>query len=74
MKSHSNASGQGAEKASHDSTIASDTSSYTRTTAHLYVMVAGSHLHGLMPSIVIVRCPIILIIPVLIIVNRFSAL
>ena len=55
MKNPSNASGQGVAKASHDSTIASDTSSYTRTIAHSYAMVAESHLHGLTPSIVIVR-------------------
>jgi hypothetical protein len=53
MKSPSNASGQGAAKASHDSMIASDMNNYTPTTAHSYAMVAGSHLHGLMPSIVI---------------------
>jgi hypothetical protein len=55
MRSLSNASGQGVAKASHDSMIASDMSNYTRIIAHSYARVAGSHLHGLMPSIVIVR-------------------
>jgi len=53
MKSPSNASGQGAARASHDSMIASDMNNYTPTIAHSYAMVAGSHLHGLTPSIVI---------------------
>jgi len=75
MKSPSNASGQGAAKALHDSTIASDTSNYTRTIAHSYAMAAGSHLHGLTPSIVIVRSPIIYLIhPLLMILYCFSAL
>jgi len=55
MRNLSNASGQGVAKASHDSMIASDMSNYTRIIAHSYAMVAESHLHGLMPSIVIVR-------------------
>ena len=55
MRSLSNASGQGVAKASHDSMIASDMSNYTRIIAHSYAKVAESHLHGLMPSIVIVR-------------------
>lgn len=55
MRSLSIASGQGVVRASHDSMTASATSNYTRIIAHSYAMVAGSRLHGLMPSIVIVR-------------------
>jgi hypothetical protein len=55
MRNLFNASGQGVAKASHDSTIASDTSNYTRIIARSYAMAAESHLHDLMPSIVIVR-------------------
>jgi hypothetical protein len=55
MRSPSTASGQGVARASHDSMTASATSNYTRIIAHSYAMVAGSRLHVLMPSIVIVR-------------------
>jgi hypothetical protein len=55
MRSPSIASGQGVARALHDSMTASATSNYTRIIAHSYAMVAGSRLHGLMPSIVIVR-------------------
>ena len=54
MRSPFTASGQGVARASHDSMTASVTSNYTRIIAHSYAMVAGSRLHGLMPSIVIV--------------------
>jgi hypothetical protein len=55
MRNPSTASGQGVARASHDSMTASGTSNYTRIIARSYAMVAGSRLHGLMPSIVIVR-------------------
>jgi hypothetical protein len=55
MKSPSIASGRGVARALHDSMTASATSNYTRIIARSYAMVAGSHLHDLMPSIVIVR-------------------
>jgi hypothetical protein len=55
MRSPSTASGQGVARASHDSTTASATSNYTPIIVHSYAMVAGSRLHGLMLSIVIVR-------------------
>jgi hypothetical protein len=55
MKNPSTASGQGVARASHDSMIASATSNYTRIIVHSYATVVGSRLHGLTPSIVIVR-------------------
>lgn len=55
MRSLSIASGPGVVRASHDSMTASATSNYTRIIAHSYAMAARSRLHGLMPSIVIVR-------------------
>ncbi len=55
MRSPSTASGQGVARALHDSMTASAMSNCTRIIARSYAMVAGSRLHGLMPSIVIVR-------------------
>ena len=55
MRNPSTASGQGVARASHDSMTASAMNNYTQIIAHSYAMVAGSRLHGLMPSTVIVR-------------------
>jgi hypothetical protein len=76
MRNLSNANGRGVAKASHDNMIASDMSNYTRTIAHSYVKVAESHLHGSMPSIVIVRfAPLYVSLALyLIILDFFSAL
>ena len=76
MRNLSNASGQGVAKASHDSMIASDMSNYTRIIARSYATAAESHLHGLMPSIVIVRfAPLYVLLALyLIILDLFSAL
>jgi hypothetical protein len=75
MRSRSTASGQDVARASHDSMTASAMSNYTRIIAHSYAMVAGSRLHGLMPSIVIVRyiLQFALGLPILIRLYFFSA-